>query len=110
MTKDREDAGEERKPRIPFTLFQSVVSILLTVIGAVSWMMFQRVITNGETLIEVQTVQRGVVATLKDLQEKGYVSQREHESLTARVAAIEKDNAKVEARIDIMLHDHSRDK
>ena len=57
---------------------------------------------NGKTLIEVQTVQKGVVKSLDsiDTQVRGTITRVEHDALALRVTAAETAIAAMSARMD----------
>jgi hypothetical protein len=112
---EQDEREESAANRVAFPLFQWVVSIFLAIIGFFCAAMFMKLMSNGDTLIEVRTTQSHVVEDVREIKSElkaaisTSITRPEHDALALRVTGTEKETAEIKAKLEIMLHEESRD-
>lgn len=96
---------ENPKLKLPFTMSQLagwLVAALLALLVYLGKETLSKVSLNGDKVIEIGTVQRGVVSSLEKITIKvdGTITRAEHDALAVRVTNLEKEMAEARARDD----------
>jgi hypothetical protein len=95
-------------PRISWTLFERIITILLGIIGVFLMAVFGMVMSTHDAVIRFGARQEFMADSLRTMEQKGSTSAAEHGALVARVTDLEKGAAETKATVTLILHEHSK--
>ena len=95
-------------PRISWTLFERIITILLGIIGVFLMAVFGMVMSTHDAVIRMGTRQEFMADSLRQMEQRGSTSAADHGALVIRVTELEKEEAETKATMGLLLHERSK--